>query len=127
MGRNIVEGPVAEPNYASIPSCIYTLPVLASVGLTEAKARKHGRPIKVHSNDMSDWLSARTYAERTAWAKVIVDEASDRILGAHIVGHGGEELIHIFALAMRFGITAGQIRDSIFAFPTFSADVKSMV
>jgi glutathione reductase (NADPH) len=76
---------------------------------------------------MNDWLSAKTYNETRAWAKVIVDEATDRILGTHIVGHAGEELIHIFALAMKFGITASDIRDKVYAFPTFSADIKSMM
>jgi glutathione reductase (NADPH) len=76
---------------------------------------------------MLDWLSARTYAETVAWSKILVEEGSDRILGAHFVGHSGEELIHIFALAMAHGITATQIRDTVFAFPTFSADIKSML
>jgi glutathione reductase (NADPH) len=127
VGRNIVEGPVAKPDYASIPSCVYTVPTLATVGLTEAKAKELDRKIKVRVNDMSDWLSSRTYNEPAAWAKVIVDEATDRILGAHIVGHAGEELIHVFAFAMRFGITASQINDAVYAFPTFSADIKHML
>ena len=127
VGRNIVEGPVAKPDYASIPSCVYAVPALASVGLTETRAKELGHKIKVHANDMSDWLSARTYNETNAWAKVLVDETTDRILGAHIVGHAGEELIHIFAFAMKFGITASDIRDTVCAFPTFSADIKSML
>jgi glutathione reductase (NADPH) len=127
VGRNIVEGPVATPDYTSIPSCIYTVPALASVGLTEAKANELGRKIKVQANDMGDWLSTRTHNEPVAWAKVIVDEITDRILGAHIVGHGGEELIHLFALAMKFGIKAGQIQDTVYAFPTFAADIKHLV
>jgi glutathione reductase (NADPH) len=127
VGRNIAEGPVAKPDYASIPSCVYTIPALASVGLTEARARELGHKIKVHTNDMIDWLSSKTYNEPVAWAKVIVDEGSDRILGAHIVGHAGEELIHLFAFAMRFGITARQMTDTVYAFPTFSADIKYTV
>jgi glutathione reductase (NADPH) len=127
VGRNIVEGPVAKPDYASIPSCVYTVPALASVGATQAKAEETGKKPKIHCNDMGDWLSTRTYNESVAWSKVIVDEATDRILGAHIVGHAGEELIHVFALAMKFGITAGAIRDTVYAFPTFSADIKSMI
>ena len=110
VGRNIVEGPVGQPDYASIPFCVYSVPALAGVGLTEAQARKLGTAIKVHSNDMSDWLSARTYNESTAWAKVIVDEVTDGILGAHLVGHSAEELINLFALAMNCGITASQVR-----------------
>jgi glutathione reductase (NADPH) len=127
VGRNIVEGPVAKPDYTSIPSCVYTVPALASVGLSEAQAKELGRKIKVHANDMGDWLATRTYNEPVAWAKVIVDGTTDRILGAHIVGHAGEELINLFALAMKFGIKAGQLQDTVYAFPTFAADVKHLV
>jgi len=127
VGRNIVEGPVAKPDYGSIPSCIYTVPAVASVGLTETRARELGHKVRVHCNDMGDWLSSRTYNEPLAWAKVIVDDATDRILGAHMVGHAGEELIHVFAFAMKFGITASEIRETVYAFPTYSADIKSML
>mgnify|MGYP003578407743 CR=1 FL=1 len=57
---------------------------------------------------------------------MVVDEETDRIPGAQNVGHAGEELIHIFALAMRHGITATQLRQTVYGFPTFSADIKSM-
>jgi glutathione reductase (NADPH) len=127
VGRNIVEGPVQKADYSSIPSCVFTVPALASVGLTEEKARQSGRKIKVEQNDMSAWLSSRTYNEAVAWAKVIVEENSERILGAHLVGHAGEELIHLFAFAMKFSITANDIQQSVFAYPTYSSDVKSMV
>jgi glutathione reductase (NADPH) len=127
VGRNIVEGPRHKPDYDAIPSCVYTVPALASVGLTQAKAAEQGRKVKVHTNDLTSWLSSRTYAESAAWARVVVEEGSDRILGAQIVGHAGEELIHIFALAMRHGITATDLRQTVYGFPTFSADIKSMV
>jgi glutathione reductase (NADPH) len=100
---------------------------LAAVGLTEAAAEQKGLAIKVHANDMHDWFSARTYAETVAWSKIIVDQSTDRIVGAHFVGHAGEELVNIFGLAMRFGITAGQIRDNVYAYPTFSSDITHMI
>ena len=106
---------------------VYTVPPLASVGLAEAAARQKGLVFDVHTNDMLDWFSAKTYAETVAWSKVIVDQATDRILGAHFVGHTGQELENIFGLAMRFGITAGQIRENIYAYPTFSSDIKHML
>jgi glutathione reductase (NADPH) len=127
VGRNIVEGPKHQPDYASIPSCVYTIPALASVGLTEAKAKESGRKIKVRATDMSSWISARTYAEPKAWAKLIIDEAEDKILGAHIFGHAGEELIHFFALAMAQGTPATRLREMVYAFPTFSADIKYLL
>ena len=127
MGRNIVEGPKYIPDYGSMATSVYTVPALAAVGLTEAAASQNGLAIKVHTNDMVDWFSARTYAETLAWSKIIVDRLSDRILGAHFVGHAGQELVNIFGLAMRFGITAGQIKDFVYAYPTFSSDIKHML
>lgn len=127
VGRNIVEGAKEKPDYACIPSCIFTVPALASVGLTETKAKESGRKIKVETNDLSEWLLSRTYNEPAAWAKVILDDENGRILGAHMVGHAAEELIHIFAFAMKFGITANDIRETVYAFPTFTNDIKNMV
>ena len=75
---------------------------------------------------MREWLSGRTFAEPVAWSKVISERDSGRILGAHIVGHGGEDLIHIFALAMRHGITTGDFGDMVYAFPTFASDIRHM-
>jgi glutathione reductase (NADPH) len=75
---------------------------------------------------MRDWFSGKSYAETVAWSKMLLDEAKDRILGAHMVGHQGEELIHLFALAMRHNIPASSLKDDLFAFPTFSSDVKNL-
>ena len=127
VGRNIVEGPKYSPDYASMATSVYTVPPLASVGLTEAAARQKGLAIDVHTNDMLDWFSAKTYAETVAWSKVIVEQSTDRILGAHFVGHAGQELVNIFGLAMRFDITARQIRENVYAYPTFSSDIKHML
>src|SRR5262249_29123963 len=87
VGRNIVDGPMHSPDYASIATAVYTVPALAAVGLTEAGVTAKGLAADVHVNDMRDWFSARTYAETVAWSKIIVDRGSDRILGAHFVGH----------------------------------------
>ena len=103
------------------------MPALASVGLTEAAAEERGIEFRAEVNDVRNWLSGRTYAETAAWAKVLVDKQTDRIIGAHILGHAGEELIHMFALAMKHGIAAAEIRDLVYGFPTFSADIKSML
>jgi glutathione reductase (NADPH) len=101
--------------------------ILAGVGLTEAKAKESGRKFKVATDDMSDWLSSRTYNESAAWAKVVLDEGCGRILGAHMVGHAAEGLIHLFAFAMKSGITANDIRETVYAFPTFTNDIKSLL
>lgn len=126
VGQNIVNGPSVKPDYSVIPSGIYTVPALSTVGLTEEEARQKGLKVKVSVNDMTGWFSGKTYAESVAYAKVLVDQDTDRIVGAHMVGHQAEDLVHLFAMAMRHGIAAGSLKEDIFAFPTFSSDVKNL-
>ena len=127
VGQNIVDNAQLKADYSIVPSAVYTVPALSSVGMTEAEARQAGIDVEVATSDMSSWFSARFYAETVAWAKVLVEKGSRRIVGAHLVGHHGEELIHLFALAMRHGISADQLGDEMYAFPTFAADINSMI
>ena len=127
VGRNIVEGNVAVPDYRPIPQVVFAVPALASVGLTEEAAEDEGVAVDVEEHDMSNWLSAKLYGGETAYAKVLVDKGSRRIVGAHLIGKRAEEVIHLFAFAMKFGVTADQMSAFVYAFPTFSSDVKSLV
>ena len=127
VGQNIADNAGLIPDYTIVPSAVYTVPALSSVGMTEAEAKQAGIDVDVVTSDMSSWFSARFYAETVAWAKVIVEKGSRRVIGANLVGHHGEELIHLFALAMRHGISADQLGDEMYAFPTFAADIKSMI
>jgi glutathione reductase (NADPH) len=126
VGQNIINGPTVKPDYTVIPSGIYTVPALSTVGLTEEETKAKGMEVKVTSSNMVDWFSGKSYGETVAWAKVLVDEEKDQIVGAHMVGHQAEELIHLFAIAMRYRIPASKIKDDMFAFPTFSSDVKNL-
>jgi glutathione reductase (NADPH) len=126
VGRNIAGGDEV-PDYPSIPSCLYTVPGLAMVGMTQRAAEATGQRVRAEVSDMREWLSGKTFAETVAWAKVLVDGTSDQILGAHIAGHGSEELIHLFALAMRHRITVGALKDAVYAFPSFTADIRYMM
>ena len=127
IGTNMVEGTETAPDYASIPAAVYTVPALATVGLTEAEAREQGLAFTVKANDLEDWRSSRTYAETVAYSKVLIEEGSGRILGAHLVGHGAEEIIHLFAMAMKHGLGVQALTDSVYAYPTFASDIKNMV
>lgn len=126
VGKNIVEGPVESPDYGVIPNCVYTVPALASVGITEAEAEDRGLAVNATTNDMTGWFSGKAYGETVAFSKVLVDTDTDRVVGAQMVGHNGEELIQLFAFAMTHGITASQIKNTPTAFPTFSSDVKNL-
>jgi glutathione reductase (NADPH) len=127
VGRNIVRNETRAPDYSSIPSTVFAVPALASVGPTEQQARARGLSFEAKVNDMRTWRSARTHAEEVAWAKVLIDRAADRIVGAHLVGHGAAETINAFALAIRHGISATELKEGVFSYPTFHSDLKFLL
>lgn len=127
VGGIIAGGPPAYLDYGKIPAAVYTIPTLATVGLSETEAEAAGHTTRTHANDLSGWFSARTNADTAAFAKIVVDDESDRILGAHLVGHNAGDLIHVFALAMQHDIPAAAVKGMVYAFPTYAADVPSMM
>ncbi len=58
---------------------------------------------------------------------VAIDRQNDKVLGAHLLGPSAEETINLFALAMKFGLTAKDLKSTLFAFPTFTSDVRQML
>jgi glutathione reductase (NADPH) len=127
VGYNLTTKEMISPDYSCIPSCIFTIPAFASVGLTEEEATKDGLNFDSKINDLTSWLSGLTYAETAAFSKVLIEKKTNRILGAHILGHQGQELINFFALAMKHKITSEEIKEMVFAYPTFCSDIHSML
>jgi glutathione reductase (NADPH) len=124
---NMLEGSKLKPNYAGVPSVAFSVPPIAAVGLSEAEARKLGLRFRVKSQKASDWYTARRVAEPTYGFKVLVEEGTGRILGAHLVGPHVDEVINVFALAIRKGLTAEDLKTTMFADPTGASDIGYMV
>jgi glutathione reductase (NADPH) len=95
--------------------------------LSEKAAHEQGLRFRVNSAKASDWFSARQAAEPVYGYKVLVEEGSGRILGAHLVGPHADEVINVFALAMRHGLAADALRDTLFAYPTGASDIGYML
>ena len=127
VGHNLTREELRAAKYGFHPAAVFTVPALATVGLSEAEASAAELDFDVRTNDMREWRSARTHAETTAWAKVLVERGTGHILGAHLVGHGAEETIHTFALAIEKHIPAAEIASRVYAYPTFHADLKFLV
>ncbi len=127
VGHNLTHEELRAAKYGFQPAAVFTVPALATVGLSEAEASAAELDFEVRMNDMREWRSARTHAETTAWAKVLVERGTGHILGAHLVGHGAEETIHTFALAIEKDIPAAEIASRVYAYPTFHADLKFLV
>jgi glutathione reductase (NADPH) len=124
---NLLEGNHRRPEYRGVPSVVFTIPPMATVGLSEAAAREQGLKFQIKSRQVPDWFTARQAAQPVYGFKVLVAGDSDRILGAHLVGPHAEEVINLFALAIRHGLTATQLRSTLFAYPTGASDISAML
>lgn len=121
---NILEGNKERADYTVIPSTVFTIPPLSSVGITENELSEDQ---KVLFYDMSQWYSSRRINSGYAASKVIIDESSDLILGAHLLAPNSEEVINLFAMAMRYGLTATQLKSMVFSYPSVAYDLNYML
>ena len=127
VAANLLEGNHLKPDYRGIPTVAFTEPPVASVGLSEKAAREQGLKFKVHHADTGSWFSSRRIGETCSGFKVLVEEASNRILGAHLLGPHAEETINFFALAIRQEMKATALKEAIFSYPTHSSDLQYML
>ena len=124
---NILKGNHRKPNYLGVPSVAFTIPPIAAVGLTEASAQAQGLKFRTRVKKASGWYTARRVVEPTYGFKVLVEEGTGRILGAHLVGPHADEVINVFAFAIRTGRSAKDLQDAIFAYPTGASDIGYML
>jgi glutathione reductase (NADPH) len=127
VARNLLEGNQHTPNYTGIPSVVFTTPPLARVGLDEEAAHARGLRFRTHHEDTSGWYSSRRVALPHTGFKVLVEEDTERLLGAHLLGLHAEEVINLFALAIRAGLRATDLKQMVYAYPTSASDVSYMV
>jgi glutathione reductase (NADPH) len=128
VANNLLQGNHHKPDFTEIPSMVFSLPSLASVGLQEKAAREQGLKFKtLYESDTSDWYFSRRINEPYSGFKVLVEEGSDRILGAHLLGAYAKELVNIFALAIRYKLSTEDLKRTTFAFPTAASNLIDMV
>jgi glutathione reductase (NADPH) len=127
VAANLLKGNHQRPNYVGIPSVVFTIPPLAAVGHGEREAQKQNLKFNVKKEITSTWYSSRRVAETYSGCKVLVEEGTDRILGAHILGSEAGEVINLFALAIRSGMRATDLKHMLFAYPTSGSNMSRML
>ena len=110
-------------DYTVVPAGIFTMPEIGSVGLREKQAIEKGIKYKVGRFPFRGLGKAHAMGEITGMAKIIVDEATDKVIGVHLCGAHATDLIHEGALAMQMGATAQQLGDMIHAHPTLAESI----
>jgi glutathione reductase (NADPH) len=127
VAANLLKGDHQRPNYVGVPSVVFTIPPLSAVGLSEREAQEQSLKFRVKKELTSTWYSSRRVAEAHSGYKVLVEEDTDRILGAHILGSDAGEVINLFALAIRSGMRATDLRHMLFAYPTSGSNLTRML
>ncbi len=111
-------------NYGTIPGVIYSTPEVATVGKTEEQLKTEGTAYKVGKFSFMGNARAKAVFQGDGFVKILADQSTDRILGAHIIGPMAGDLIHEICVAMEFGASAQDLALTCHAHPTYSEAVR---
>ncbi|AGW12341.1 dihydrolipoyl dehydrogenase family protein [Megalodesulfovibrio gigas] len=119
--------PLQTVDYRGIPSVCFSIPPVASVGLSQAQAEADGVPHRVKTYNLANSFPWKRLGEHAGLSKVILDEDGDRLLGAHLVGHNAEEMINTLALAIRAQVPLSALRQAVWVYPTCGYYLKYLL
>ena len=119
-----IAGQSGHVNYDTIPGVIYTTPEVASIGKTEEQLKGLNKKYKIGKFSFMANSRAKAIDDAEGFVKILADETTDKVLGAHIIGPHAGELIAEIGVAMEFGASSEDIARTCHAHPTFSEAVK---
>ncbi len=127
VSLNIRKGHNIKMDFPPVPSVVFSIPQIATIGLTEEDAKKKGYDFVVEYKSVPKWFNAKRTNEEVYAYKTIVEKERNLILGAHIIASEAGEMINLFVLAMCGKLTTENLKAMIFAYPTWGNDIKGMV
>jgi glutathione reductase (NADPH) len=110
-------------DYENIPSAVFSHPPLAGVGLTESQARNRLGSVKVYSSDFRAMKNVLAQRNERALYKLVVDAATDRVVGAHMIGPDAPEILQMAAVAVKAGLTKAQFDACVAIHPTMAEEL----
>ncbi len=119
-----IAGQSGHVNYDTIPGVVYTTPEVASIGKTEEQLKEKNIKYKIGKFSFMANSRAKAIDDSEGFVKILADEKTDKVLGAHLIGPHAGELIAEIGVAMEFGASSEDIARTCHAHPTFSEAVK---
>jgi glutathione reductase (NADPH) len=110
-------------DYSCIPSAVFSHPPLGGVGMTESQARNHLGTVKVYTSDFRPMKNVLANRNERALYKLVVDETTDRIVGAHMIGPDAPEILQLAAVAVKAGLTKAQFDACVAIHPTMAEEL----
>jgi glutathione reductase (NADPH) len=124
--RTVFEDKPTPVDYHLVPTAVFSRPEIASVGLTEAKALEGGYAIDVYRSTFKPLKHTLSGRDTRSQFKLVVDSATDKILGCHIFGFDAAEIVQIVAVALKMGATKSQFDATIALHPTAAEELVTM-
>jgi glutathione reductase (NADPH) len=113
-------------DYALIPTAVFTDPSIGTVGFTEAHARERFGPVRVYRSDFRPLRHTLSGSDERTLMKLVVDDATDRVIGLHMVGGDAGEIVQGFAVAMKAGATKATFDATLGIHPTAAEEFVTM-
>lgn len=126
-GSNMLKGNNRTADYRGVPTAVFTVPELTRVGLLESDAKELDLNYRVKFTDTGGWYSNMRVGEDCAAVKVLINNQTDEIIGAHLFGPEYAELVNIFGLAIRFGLKTANLKRMVSAYPSVGSDLGSLI
>lgn len=126
LSRRLFGDGQGEMDYSVIPTAVFCQPNIGTVGLTEEEARKDGRKLRIYRSEFRPMKYTLSGRDERCLMKLIVDDESDKVLGAHMVGSDAGEIIQGIAVAIKAGATKAQFDATIGIHPTSAEEFVTM-
>ncbi len=110
-------------DYSCIPSAVFSHPPLAGVGLTEGDARNQLGAVKVYAADFRPMKNVLAGRHERALYKIVVDAATEKIVGAHMIGPDAPEILQVLAIAVKAGLRKSQLDEVVAVHPTMAEEL----
>ncbi len=126
-GSNMLKGNNRTADYRGVPTAVFTVPELTRVGLLDSDAKELDLDYRVKFTDTGGWYSNMRVGEDCAAVKVLINNQTNEIIGAHLFGPEYAELVNIFGLAIRFGLKTANLKRMVSAYPSVGSDLGSLI
>lgn len=125
LARTLFQDKPTSLVYENVPTTVFSIPNVATVGLSEEAARKHGN-VEIYKTGFRPLRHTLTGSEEKTFMKLVVDTASRRVVGAHMIGPDAGEIIQGIAIALKCGATKEQFDSTIGVHPTAAEEFVTM-
>jgi len=123
--RHLAKDEAISTEGRTVPWAVFTDPQVGHVGLTEQEARDKGYEVGIGRQDFADQGKPKALGETEGFVKLVTDADTDELLGAHVVGEQGAEIVHELVLAIELDATADQIAETMHIHPTLPESINS--